>query len=457
MSRLTFPAIIPLRSATEEELAAAARASLPLQAGRRLADWFGDDPVDAESGWRSADAQRDVAMTLGLVTGSDAMTDETTSRLRWTYEIAYHAGYLHTSEDHELIHRAGTLCDAAERTDTEIIADWCRALDALFAHGVEDALPPRADPAPLDFAGIGNYPILKLLEQHGTATAEILSAEIGEGATEGMTPSSGRLRWSAWTARYSDPTAAFLRLAAEFGVVTVDGPAVSLTPLGAWAVIHQVGAKVEVLPASAALTPIQLIICRLGMSGEAFEQELHAWLAAREPAGAVTALLEAAAEEDAAYLTTGVQIAAGIEGDTEAAWLSAMSLPAIRPYAVSELNRRAGRDAQHDPLPGLEPFDCDAVVMASQAIVAGYATGGSEGVAAAVRQAAAPGSETALFEQMWRSRHLIAAQALMTAGKLHPDKKIAKAARAASLKAASVRNPPGAADQPGSRQTRARG
>ncbi|HUY52544.1 MAG TPA: hypothetical protein VMV92_43725, partial [Streptosporangiaceae bacterium] len=254
-----------------------------------------------------------------------------------------YVGYLHASEDHELIHRAGTLRDAAERTDTEIIADWCRALDALFAHGVEDALPPGADPAPLDFAGIGIYPILKLLEQHGTATAEILSAEIGEGATERMTPSSGRLRWSAWTARYGDPTAAFLRLAAEFGAVTVDGPAVSLTPLGAWAVIHQVGAKVEVLPASAALTPIQLIICRLGMSGETFEQELHAWLAAREAAGAVTALLEAAAEEDAAYLTTGVQIAAGIEGDTEAAWLSAMSLPAIRPYAVAELNRRAGR------------------------------------------------------------------------------------------------------------------
>jgi hypothetical protein len=440
--RLAFPAIIPVRNATEEELAAAARASLPLQAGRRLADWFGDDPVDAESGWRSAHAQRDAAVTLGLVARGDAITGETTSRLRWIYEVAYHAGYLHTSEDHELIHRAGTLCDAAERTDTEIIADWCRALDALFAHGVEDALPVGADPAPLDFAGIGNYPILKLLEQHGTATAEILSAEIGEGATEGMTPSSGRLRWSAWTARHSDPTAAFLRLAAEFGVVTVDGPLVLLTPLGAWAVIHQVGAKVEVLPASAALTPIQLIICRLGMSGEAFEQELHAWLAAREPAGAVTALLEAAAEE-AAYLTIGVQIAAGIEGDTEAAWLSAMSLPAIRPYAVAELNRRAGHDARHDPLPGLEPFECDAVVMASQAIVAGYATGGSEGVAAAVRQAAAPGSETALFEQMWRSRHLIATQALMTAGKLHPDKKIAKAARAASMKAASVQNSPG--------------
>ncbi len=89
---------------------------------------------------------------------------------------------------------------------------------------MEDALPPGADSAPLDFAGIGNYPILKLLEQHGTATAEILSAEIGEGATEGMTPSSGRLRWSAWTARYGDPTAAFLRLAAEFGVSPLTAP-----------------------------------------------------------------------------------------------------------------------------------------------------------------------------------------------------------------------------------------
>jgi len=441
MSRLTFPAIIPVRNATEAELAAAARTSVTLQAGRGLADWFGDDPVDAESGWRSAHAQRDAAMTLGFVARGDAMTDETASRLHWIYEVAYHAGYVHTSEDHQLIHRAEALRAAAERTDAEIIADWSHALDALYAHGVEHALPVGADPAPLDFDGIGNFPIFKLLEQHGTATTEILSAEIAEGATEGMTPSYGRQRWTAWTARHGDPTAAFLRLAAEFGAVRVYGPDVSLTPLGAWAVIQQLGATIEVLPASAELTPLQLIICQLGMSGEAFERELHAWLAVREPAGAVTALLAAAAEAAGdVYLATGVQIAAGIEGDTEAAWRSAMSLPAVRPYAVAELNRRAGRDAQHDPLPGLEPFECDAVVMASRAILAGYATGGADGVAAAVRQAAAPGPETVLFEQMWRSRHAVAEQALRAAGKLHPDKKIAKAARTASVKAASARN-----------------
>ena len=83
--------------------------------------------------------------------------------------------------------------------------------------------------------------------------------------------------------------------------------------------------------------------------------------------------------------------------------------------------------------------------MASRDIVAGYATGGCDGVAAAVRRAArrraaAPGSEAVLSEQMWRSRHPIANQALLTAGKLHPDKKIAKAARAALVKANSVRN-----------------
>ncbi len=49
MSDLTFPAIIPVRNATEEELAAAARASVPLQAGRRLADWFGDDAARSRS------------------------------------------------------------------------------------------------------------------------------------------------------------------------------------------------------------------------------------------------------------------------------------------------------------------------------------------------------------------------------------------------------------------------
>jgi hypothetical protein len=112
--RLAFPAIIPGAECDRRGLAAAARASLPLQAGRRLADWFGDDPVDAESGWRSAQAQRDAAVTLGLVARGDAITDETASRLRWIYEVAYHAGYLHTSEDHELIHRAGTLCAAAQ-------------------------------------------------------------------------------------------------------------------------------------------------------------------------------------------------------------------------------------------------------------------------------------------------------------------------------------------------------
>lgn len=143
MSRhLTFPAIVPVRNVTEAELGAAARASLPLQAGRRLADWFGDAPVDAQSGWRSPRAQWDAALELGLVAGGGgAMTDGRTSRLHWIYEVAYHAGYVHTSEDHELIHRAAELSGGAVRTDAQIITDWCRALDAVFAHGVERALP----------------------------------------------------------------------------------------------------------------------------------------------------------------------------------------------------------------------------------------------------------------------------------------------------------------------------
>ena len=45
-------------------------------------------------------------------------------------------------------------------------------------------------------------------------------------------------------------------------------------------------------------------------------------------------------------------------------------------------------------------------------------------------------SEAALFEQMWRSRHAASVRALKVIGQAHPDKKIAKTARAAVVKAA---------------------
>ena len=208
------------------------------------------------------------------------MTAETADRLGWIYEVAYHARYLRASDDHGVIHRAGAL---GERTDAQIIADWRLALDALFFHGLECTVPRGADPAPLDFHGAGRAPVFKILEQRGTATIDVVSAEIAEAATGRITPASRGRRWAAWTARHGDPTAAFLRLAAEFGVVTVDGAAVSLTPLGIWAVAGELEAEREVLPPSAELTPRQLVICRLGMSDGAFGRELAGWLAARSP------------------------------------------------------------------------------------------------------------------------------------------------------------------------------
>jgi hypothetical protein len=86
---------------------------------------------------------------------------------------------------------------------------------------------------------------------------------------------------------------------------------------------------------------------------------------AREPGSAVTELLtEAAAQSDGPrYLRTGVQVAAGISGDTDEAWREALAMPEVRPSAAAELNRRAGRDFWDNPLPGLEPIHCDSAVM----------------------------------------------------------------------------------------------
>ena len=155
------------------------------------------------------------------------------------------------------------------------------------------------------------------------------------------------------------PSGPFLRLAAEFGVVAIDGSTVAITPLAASAVIREAGAKTEMMPPSAEMTARQLIICKLGLSAGAYAEERQAWLATRDPAEAVSSLLavasDAAADGNFAYLTAAVEIAAGIQGDTETAWRSATGLPGIRPYAVAELNRRAGRNPQRNPLPGLEP------------------------------------------------------------------------------------------------------
>src|SRR5260370_13805419 len=80
--------------------------------------------------------------------------------------------------------------------------------------------------------------------------------------------------------------------------------------------------------------------------------------------------------------------------------------------------------------------------MASQRIIAAYE--GSKDpaeVARAVREEASRTSEAAMFGEMWRSRHQVAYQALALIGQHHPDKKTAKAPRAALHKASSARLP----------------
>ncbi len=133
-------------------------------------------------------------------------------------------------------------------------------------------------------------------------------------------------------------------------------------------------------------------------------------------------------------------------------------MPEVRPYAAAELNRRAGRDFWDNPLPGLEPIHCDSAVMASHGIIAAYE--GSKDpaeVARAAREEASWTSEAAMFGEMWRSRHQVAYQALAVIGQHHPDKKTAKAARAALHKASSARLPtaPHGPLQPSARSGRA--
>ena len=85
--------------------------------------------------------------------------------------------------------------------------------------------------------------------------------------------------------------------------------------------------------------------------------------------------------------------------------------------------------------------------MASQTILASYALNGRKARGEEIRRALDEAAELAtgsastaeLFERMWRSRHVVAEQALGVIGEWHPDKKTAKAARAAAMKATTSR------------------
>jgi len=462
MSEIVMPATLPVRLPDEAELAAAARLVLPLRQARALADWVGDTPVSRAEGFRSPRARLDAAQSLGLIASDGTVTAEIVDRLEWLYEVAYHAGYLHAEDHFTLIHRnedrppgdgTGGMDDLA---DDEILTDWKGALDALFAHGLERAVPDGSNPKPLQFHGTGAYPLLRLLQLGGSASAGAVSEEIFATVTEGLPATHARQRWTEWTAKHGDPTRVFLRLAADLGAVTLDGEdseVVTLTPLGALTLIKVLKIDTEQLPDAAAMTAHQLIICRMGMGDEAFGRELAGWLAVRQEAGTVREILNALSdipEGDYGYLITGLRIAAGIDGDTEAAWREAATAPPddrVRPFAIAELSRRAGRSPWRESAQGLEFLDCDAVVMASHTILASYALTGrtarGEGIRRALDEAAelATGSASTaeLFERMWRSRHAVAEHTLDVIGEWHPDKKTAKAARTAAMKATSSR------------------
>ena len=190
------------------------------------------------------------------------------------------------------------------------------------------------------------------------------------------------------------------------------------------------------LPAPAEMTAKDLVeFCAEGAESE-IDREREAWLATRPAEQAVRELLRVA-ESGCGERMIGASLAASIGAAGEPAWRDVLGHPELRPYAKLALNQIAGHDPASDPLPGMEVGPDDAVAMLGDmvAATAGQLTGAE--LTATLRQAVPAGQEEQVIERMWRSDHPAAVPALTALGRHHPDKKIAKAARKAAVKARS--------------------
>jgi len=439
----------PVRLASRDELAAAARVAPLLRVARDLTAWAGTGrPLTGDGELTQADA---VAAASAL----DLSPDEV--RSAWTVArgigmATVSGGTARPGQRFEML---------ASGSPEEALALWTGALRTVLAEenldGLVTALYTAGRPVRLDALFEAYAAAVGALTQGTQVTKGVAGVE-GTQATQGAQVTKGETQG----ARPEEPDAGEpiglvaedlgdpsefapelspgLELLADLGVVELGaedadddaaGLTVSLSPLGLWAVRDRLSARgwrVPVLGGSATGGASAVLAVLADYDAEDGEAEIAAWLARRSPAQAADELTEAASTGSPGLRGAAFAVLDRVGDAAFPAVRRALANPVLRPHAAVWLR-------EHGEEVSLSREDSAWLLVDLGAGLLEEAA--PEDVVAELLPDLPPHAQAELVAGLWQVDHPAVTELLTTLSDHHPEPDVAKAARKAAFKARS--------------------
>jgi hypothetical protein len=444
-------ALPPIRLLPLPELAAQARTAPVVRQLAALAEWVGKDGREVdEAGDLTPEGAAEATAALG-VDGDE---------LAFLWECALGVEWLvFDDDDEDRVSPGETADDWASGADEQVLGAWALTLSAVLGETLElygpdlDEDDEEEEPE-FDFAGQGMaMAILLFLARREGLTVDEFAEVLWENAAGGHDEDDEEAHEeiaearAEWEEAYGDAARLLLDKLKDTLAITEDDGLIRLTPL-ALAALHEqlveAGVEIPLLPQTAAeLSGAELLAMAGGVTDAEFEAEVDGWTAARGADAAARELLDLAAAAEPGERMLAVAAVTRIGTPAEPAWRESLAVPQVRAYAKVALAQLSGIDLDDDgpvELPAeleMTPEDLAWVATDLLTLAIDEEFPDPEYLAISFREAVPAGREQMLFDGMARGEHPDTVEVLNHLGEHHPDKQIAKAARAAAHKAAS--------------------
>jgi hypothetical protein len=409
----------PVRLASRDELAAAARVAPLIRVARDLAAWAGTArPLTAGAELTPADTSQ----AAGVL---DLSPDE----VQAAWAVATGTGMAAVSGTTG----SGSTAGPGERLGVldsgppeAVLNLWCAALQTILRRenldGLATALYTAGRPVRLD----------ALFEAYAAAVGALTVSGEGDAAAGDATagpPESGHA------------VSPGLELLADLGVIELGadegdedeaGLTVSLSPLGLWAVrerLSERGWRVPVLGGSAGGGAAAVLAVLADYDAEDGEAEIAAWLARRSPERAAEELTEAASTGSPGLRGAAFAVMDRVGDAAVPAVRRAMDNPVLRPHAAVWLREHGAEEVS------LSREDSAWLLVDLGAGLLEEAA--PDDVVAELLPELPPHAQAELVAGLWRVDHPGVTELLTTLSDHHPEPDVAKAARKAAFKARS--------------------